>query len=344
MPKNKKISEKVKAYIRCAFDQYKNLMPNLKQTAIHDLLAEVFKVSPSAVKKIVLTHPNSQTSTEVISLQLSNCFYCMIINKNNKQFCVHGEQAEKAPKGPTTKPKTDLPPDVLYAIRKLVYDFHKTNKKVVTLKALAQEILHELNLRISITSLWRVLRSLGFRFIKAKNNRCQLIQRPDIQIKRRAYLNKIREYRQQKKKIVYVDESYLHINYSVAKQWDDGSSEGFKSKIGKGARFAIINAGTDDGFLDNTLLFFQSNAKNDDYHTDMNEGVFAKWCAEKLIPNLSPGSVVVLDNAAYHCVYEETNRPPNSNNRKQDIIDWISARVDVFFLPVFIYPFRLDCR
>ena len=38
-----------------------------------------------------------------------------------------------------------------------------------------------------------------------------------------------------------------------------------------------------------------------DYHQDMSANVFENWFPEKLIPNLPGKSVVILDNASYHC-------------------------------------------
>jgi hypothetical protein len=41
----------------------------------------------------------------------------------------------------------------------------------------------------------------------------------------------------------------------------------------------------------------------------------------KFLPNLSKNSVVVLNNASYHC--HQLNRTPNSNSLKNDMINWL---------------------
>ena len=45
---------------------------------------------------------------------------------------------------------------------------------------------------------------------------------------------------------------------------------------------------------------FKAKSTTGDYHSEMNFENFKKWLQEKLLPNLQPNSVIVLDNAAYH--------------------------------------------
>lgn len=56
------------------------------------------------------------------------------------------------------------------------------------------------------------------------------------------------------------------------------------------------------GFVNNTLLICKSQSKTGDYHGDMNAANFTKWLEKQLIPNLPSHSVIVMDNAAYHCL------------------------------------------
>ena len=42
---------------------------------------------------------------------------------------------------------------------------------------------------------------------------------------------------------------------------------------------------------------------------------------ERLIPNLPPNYVLVIDNAPYHNV--QLNRAPNSNSRRDFMISWL---------------------
>ena len=56
-----------------------------------------------------------------------------------------------------------------------------------------------------------------------------------------------------------------------------------------------------------------------DYHQDMN--VFENWFLEKLIPNLPEKSVVILNNASYHC--RQVDKIPNINTRKAEMLDFM---------------------
>ena len=53
----------------------------------------------------------------------------------------------------------------------------------------------------------------------------------------------------------------------------------------------------------------------------MNHANYMKWLQEKLIPNLEPKSVIVIDNASYHNV--QLNRHPTSNARKGEMLLWL---------------------
>ncbi|XP_035228504.1 uncharacterized protein LOC118200648 [Stegodyphus dumicola] len=63
----------------------------------------------------------------------------------------------------------------------------------------------------------------------------------------------------------------------------------------------------------------------------MNSTVFEKWTSEKLIPNLPPNAVVILDNAIYHTV--QVNKCPTMASRKGEIIHWLLNK-NVQFSPV----------
>lgn len=56
----------------------------------------------------------------------------------------------------------------------------------------------------------------------------------------------------------------------------------------------------------------------------MNEENFTTWIKTKLLPNLPPRSVLVVDNASYHNVKLE--KDPNSNTRKSDMVQWLVER------------------
>lgn len=51
---------------------------------------------------------------------------------------------------------------------------------------------------------------------------------------------------------------------------------------------------------------------------------YEKWLKERLVPNLPPNSVLVLDNASYHNV--QNDRAPNSNAKKIEMQRWLTEK------------------
>ena len=62
---------------------------------------------------------------------------------------------------------------------------------------------------------------------------------------------------------------------------------------------------------------FNPGSASGDYHGQMDGGNFEKWYKEKLLPNLPPNSIIVMDNASYHSV--QSDRAPTTATRKADI-------------------------
>ena len=58
------------------------------------------------------------------------------------------------------------------------------------------------------------------------------------------------------------------------------------------------------------------------YHGEMNSEKFIDLLRGKLIPNLPPKSLVVIDNASYHCVQED--KCPTQASRKADMQAWLT--------------------
>lgn len=92
---------------------------------------------------------------------------------------------------------------------------------------------------------------------------------------------------------------------------------------GKGGRLIILHAGSREGFVPGAALVFQ--AKNvGDYHDQMNAETFEKWFSNQLLPNIPPASVIVLDNAPYHC--RKLNKPPTASDNKSKMREWLEKK------------------
>ena len=140
---------------------------------------------------------------------------------------------------------------------------------------------------------------------------------------RQEYLRKIKEYRQSKREIVYLDETWFDTHDVVKYGWVDESDKcTLNGPCSRGKRVIILHAGSDKGFVPNALLLSAKNIKQSsaDYHEDMTASLFEKWFIEQLLPNIFPNSVIIMDNASYHSRLQ--NKVPNSSTKKEEIILW----------------------
>jgi hypothetical protein len=64
----------------------------------------------------------------------------------------------------------------------------------------------------------------------------------------------------------------------------------------------FVHAGGKNGFINYAKISItQKNEKNlADCHDEMDSKRSEKWFQDKLLPNIPPGSVIVMDNAAHH--------------------------------------------
>lgn len=143
-----------------------------------------------------------------------------------------------------------------------------------------------------------------------------LYARADLVEWRAKYLRAIHQYRKDKRRIVYLDETWFNSNDAPSRTWHDtnvmrnpyivhagsGLSYGVRVKSGRGQRLIIVNAIERSGPVPNALWVFCSNKPQPlaDYHSEMDSHNFELWFKNTLLPNLMPNSVIVVDNAPYH--------------------------------------------
>jgi transposase len=224
----------------------------------------------------------------------------------------------------------------LTALRRKVHEYF-TRKEIPNLDKLLVEAKQELEYPYGRTSLWRILREIGFKYTK-RNSKTFIYERPEILVHRHRYLREIKSLRQSQPtpNIVYLDETWLNAHHSVSRVWCDQQVEenpykakteclsvGLQQPSGKGQRLIITHAGGDSGFVPDALWTFKASKGTADYHEEMDAVHFEKWFKEQLIPNLPPGSIIVMDNAPYHSVI--LDKAPTSANRKADMQQWLTA-------------------
>ena len=175
-------------------------------------------------------------------------------------------------------------------------------------------------------TLWRALKRWGFTYGEGRRRNC--LKEKDYAIKaRRHYLRLKRANRNAdgtlKRPEVYLDETFINKNHSARFTWYlDGDGPWVNKPAGVGPRLIIVHAITRDGWVDNAGLFFEAKKRTGDFRGQMNWDNFSKWFARRLLKNIPPKSIVVLDNARYHNVSDA--KTPGINSTKKQLRDWLS--------------------
>ncbi|XP_054265845.1 uncharacterized protein LOC128988514 [Macrosteles quadrilineatus] len=163
---------------------------------------------------------------------------------------------------------------------------------------------------------------MGFKWKKCGSKRKCLIERPDIVNWRFKYLRGIRKLREQKRKIFYLDETWIDSNLTFQKCWQSVDVDGVLPDMNASNRVIVVDIGSNEGFLQGGRLIYKANSAKGDYHGQMNFSNFEKWIRERVLPNLPPNSVIVIDNAPYHG--EQEDKVPNKSSTKKVMVEWLS--------------------
>lgn len=227
---------------------------------------------------------------------------------------------KKNPQTPRNRPVTEVDDFGKSAIRRHIMGYYE-RKEVPTLRRLQVSLKEAGLFNGGKSSLATVLKDLGFAY-KKFNTRKVLMEKPSIALKRCQFLRKTHNI--DLKTTVFLDETWVNENISHDKGWTDGSVKGtLSAPLGKGKRLIVCHAGSQDGWIKAPPLIFQS-CKTGDYHEEMDSKVFENWFFNILIPVLSPGTTIIMDNAPYHSRVE--NKAPTSNSTKDEMIRWLNDR------------------
>lgn len=138
--------------------------------------------------------------------------------------------------------------------------------------------------------------------------------------------------------IIYLDETWVNAGHTKEYVWQDttvkssqdaflkGLTTGLAAPSGKGARLILVHAGSSaTGFIEGAADYFRAKKGGSaDYHSEMDGRYFEEWFTDKLLPNIPPNSVIVMDNAPYHSVALE--KAPTKSTRKADIQLWLTKK------------------
>ncbi|XP_072380521.1 uncharacterized protein [Diabrotica undecimpunctata] len=179
----------------------------------------------------------------------------------------------------------------------------------------------------------KFLKSLDFKYVRRGRNSA-LLEREEIILWRRNFLKSIKKFREENRKIYYLDETWVNAGHTKSHVWVDetvkssrqaflsGLSASLKNPSGKGKRVILTHIGSETGFVEGGLWTFESK-KSGDYHEEMNSDGFEKWFAN-ILPLLEDNCVIVLDNAPYHS--RKSEKVPTTAWIKQKIKDWLRSK------------------
>lgn len=220
-----------------------------------------------------------------------------------------------------------------HAIRRKVHEFYFRNE-IPTIDKVLEVVNSDEHLpTFKRTTFYKLLQKLSFKYVGRGRN-SMLVDRDEIIVWRREYLQCVKSYRGQGRKIYYMDETWINAAHTKKKCWMDetvtssrqaflaGLSTGLKNPSGKGKRLIICHIGSEDGFVPDGLWIFESK-KSGDYHEEMNGESFEKWFS-KILPKLEENSVIVMDNASYHS--RKIEKIPTSTTKKAEIQSWLSSK------------------
>ncbi|VEN35550.1 unnamed protein product [Callosobruchus maculatus] len=220
-----------------------------------------------------------------------------------------------------------------HAIRRKVHEFFFRNE-IPTIDKVLEEVNGDTTLpNFKPSTFHKLLKHLNFKWKKRGRNSL-LMDREEIVLWRREYLIKIKSYRDQNRKIYYLDETWVNAGHTTSKVWVDetvtssrrafldGLSIGLKNPAGKGKRLITCHIGSETGFVVDGLWCFESK-KTGDYHEEMNGQSFEQWFS-RVLPNLEENPVIVLDNAPYYS--RKLEKIPTTASKKADIQDWLRSK------------------
>ena len=227
---------------------------------------------------------------------------------------------------PKGRPRHSIGSSHEEAVRSFVRSANQ-NGKYITLSSISDLIQSkEPGADFHHTTLARALDRWGFEFGKGKRSQ-HLKEKNEIIALRQKYLRRIRANRDSNGapicSEIYLDESYVNKNHSNDFIWYSGEDGPWVQKpTGKGERLIIINAISSNGWVSDAKLVFQAKRKTGDYHGQMNAELFQKWFKEKLMPNISCNSLIIMDNASYHKTLSACS-PPTPTCAKKKIWAWL---------------------
>lgn len=253
-------------------------------------------------------------------------------------------------KGTVTSPnKNKIRPTILEkvdefrknAIRQKIHEFW-LRQEIPTLNKILEVINEDPNLPTFPKTTFRtILKDLNFEYTNKSNN--ALIERGDIVLWRRKYLDSIRHYREENRPIYYLDETWVNAeevfnNTNVDKPVKSHKDAFFKKQTTEQqnsfyneSSLIVIHIGSSEGFVSGGLLCLEAKKNAFGRYDKIKGDVFYKWFMS-ILPLLKDNAVIVMDNAPYHSVKKDPC--PVMSWKKQNIIDWLEVKGEIIDRPL----------
>jgi len=236
-------------------------------------------------------------------------------------------------------PKGSSPYAIDESVKTLCQDIirsHNINREHISLRLLVG-ILNDIH---NIKTARETLRNCLFRWniLHGSVQRHTALRERDYVVSaRREYLIQKRQLDSSNRMLVYLDETFINKNYSgsdlswYCDDWKDDQALDMSygpyinKPSGEGDRLIILNAVTNNGWIDGAKLVFKAKSNSGDYHGSMDEHNFTKWFTEQLLPNIPDNAVIIMDNASYHNTYMEDG-VPSLTSKKIVLQQWLSEK------------------
>jgi hypothetical protein len=197
---------------------------------------------------------------------------------------------------------TDIHENTKFEISNTLYDM-VARKEFVTLDSLLQEVKRKQIIDSGRSSLYGILKQLGFKY-KKYSDRTVLCEKSYVVQRTTHFLRQFLKIREEDlfKNIIVLDETWIYQSGSQnQREWTNGCIKSVRDsgRTSNGKRYIILHAGTKHGFIDGAGRIFTSTSNSKDYHDSMNHAYFEEWF-NKLLESLNEPSVIILDNASYH--------------------------------------------
>ena len=143
------------------------------------------------------------------------------------------------------------------AIRKEIHQFYE-QKEFPTLDSLLGVHKAKELFKGGRTTLWKVVREMGFCYKKHENRR-YIYEQPRIIQQWHDYLRRLRKNRSptEDRPMVYLDETWVNAHHGRDTMWvDDDGEAGWKRPSDKGGRLIVLHAGTADSWIDGAERVF----------------------------------------------------------------------------------------